>query len=164
MGGEGQQLSLRAGGRRGRRTSREKGLFPRRGWRESCCRLVLGLQAAAGSARSPRKVTLFDYVQPLGWDPVDTPLEFRNLRPTSPVPTCRCGRLPGIYSHAPLHLPPRRPLPAPQLGWGWALTRALESPPKARAGEGRGAGGGSSALGSHFKARSPFQVGSDLNP
>lgn len=42
---------------------------------------------------------------------------------------------------------------------------SVEKSPKAGAGEGRGAGaGGFSTLGSHFKERSPFQVGSELNP
>lgn len=42
---------------------------------------------------------------------------------------------------------------------------SVEKSPKAGAGEGIGAGaGGFSTLGSHFKERSPFQVGSELNP
>lgn len=89
LGEEGRQRSERAGWRRGRRTSSGKGLFLRQGWRMSCRRRVLRLQAAAGFALSARKVTLFIYLlRSASWvGPDRHPLDFGSSRPTSPAPT-----------------------------------------------------------------------------
>lgn len=107
-------------------------------------------------------IYLFAGVQPLGLDPIDTPSDFESPRPTSPAPHLPVWAAPG-NTRARI---PRAPSPHPDTGRGWALTRALESPPRREQGraEGPRGGGGPSALGSHFKAHSPFQVGSDLNP
>lgn len=163
-GAGGGRRSQRAGAQSGQRSSPEKGLVPRQSWREIRRRRPLRPRAAAGSARRAWKVTLFIYLLAfslLGWIR-ETPLwtlEAR-VRPLRP-PFCRRGQLPGIHAHAS-----PAPLPAPRRGQGVGPHPGSGESSKAGAGEGRGAGGGGSpsALGSHFKAHSPFQVGSDLNP
>lgn len=64
----------------------------------------------SGRLRSQRLesnvIYLFTCIQPLGLDPVDTPLDFGSPRLTSLAPLCLYGQLPGIHAHAPSAPPP----------------------------------------------------------
>lgn len=100
-----------------------------------------------GRLRSPRLesnvIYLLAGVQPLGVDPRDTPLDFGSPRPTSPAPLLPAWAAPR-NTRARI---PRAPSPHPDAGRGWALTRALESPPRREQGRAEGPGvGGAPAL------------------
>lgn len=99
------------------------------------------LTTGGGRLRSQRLesnvIYLFAGVQPLGLDPIDTPLDFGSPRPTSPAPQSAGVGSSQEYTRRR----PPRPLPAPRHAEGVGPRPGSGKSSKAGAGEGRGAGG-----------------------